>query len=279
MEILDHVREVRALMHEDIEAAMRLWASDLSEFLDEEALGEAAFNPFLADMFLLSEDVERVPKSVRKDRRKIDKLKSMTAHIYAGAPERAARLGHEAHSEGLRAVGMERSAKASPAMKVNAHHEAQQAHMLARNHLGKAGHTQAAELHQRAANFHKERQAMLAAQHGLSVEEKDARIQGKKKPDYSMGFPQEESTIENWISDLDEGEYDDDVKRASKMAAGASEVAKQPHANMSHHETAARLHFIAHGVALAHGHVDLAKKHKEMVVKHRDWAAKAKASA
>ena len=157
--------------------------------------------------------------------------------------------------------------------------------MLARNHLNKSGHTQAAELHQRAANFHKERKMMLAAQHNVATEAKDSddaaggRVLGKKKPDYSAGFPREESTIETWISDLDEGEYSDEVKRASKMAATASEVTKQPHANQTHHETAARMHFIAHGVALAHGHPELAAKHKDMVARHRDQAKQAKAAS
>ncbi len=304
MEILDHIRRVHSLAREDVQSALTLLAeTDLTEFLSDQALVDSFYDPILADMFSLSEDGDpHLPKSVRKERRKMDRLKTMTAHLYAGVPKRAASWGHEAHAEGLRAFGMERSAKASPEMKMKAHHEAHQAHMLAAHHLSKAGHKDAAALHQRAANFHHTRKARIASQHELQAtearndrlremarlasrreqagmdQEPDKRIQGKKKPDYSMGFPKEEQ-IQNWIADLDEAEYPDEVKRASKLAANATAVSKEPHANATHHETAARMHFIAKGVALAHKHNELAAKHDEFVKRHRAEAAKIKAAS
>ena len=270
--------------------------TDLTEFLSEEALVEAAFDPLLADMFSLSEDGEPQPhpaKAVRKDQRKMDRLKTMTAHIYAGVPSRVAAWGHEAHAEGLRAFGMERSDKASPRMKMKAHHEAHQAHQLAANKLRNAGHEEAASLHQRAANFHRDRKDALGQQHDIHVEARRVHGEAKgqddplpgppkkstKKPDNSMGFPKEES-IQNWIAELDEeGKYNDEVKRASKLAANASAVTQEKHAGASHHETAARMHFIAKGVALAHGHKDLAAKHDEFVNKHRIAAKQALAAS
>lgn len=107
-----------------------------------------------------------IPKTVRKDQRKSAHIAHATAPMYHGVPDDVAKWGHEAHGEGLRAYGMEKSAKAKPHMKVQAHHEAEQAHLLAAHHLLNAGHSEAASLHQRAANYHRERKHLLQREHG-----------------------------------------------------------------------------------------------------------------
>jgi hypothetical protein len=100
-----------------------------------------------------------------------------------------------------------------------------------------------------------------------------------KKPDYSVQFPKAFEQIHNWIADLDEAGYSDDVKRASKLAADATARSKEPNATGEHHATAARLHFIAHGVAKAHGHHELAQKHMDLVNKHREAHKQAQAAS
>jgi hypothetical protein len=308
--IRDHLADVHDLAAHDVSAAMSRMAESVVEFLETDALTEALLDPSLAFMFSLAglfEDAT-LSKSARKDQRKADHIRSVTAHVYAGVPHKIARWGHEAHGEGLRAFGIDRSTKTSPEMKMKAHHDAYQAHTVAAHHLGRAGHKQAAELHQRAAAYHRDRRSALTKTHSLpsmeaapdlrdvpskmhvaawrlgklrkklrtKSEAKEPRT--KRRPDSSVAFPKEEQ-IQNWIADLDEGGYSDDVKRASKLAADATATSQKPHANSDHHDTAARLHFIAHGVAKAHGHEDLAKKHLQLVQHHKKAAAQAKAVA
>ncbi len=303
MEILDHVSAVRSLMQESVPSAMRMMAdTPLVEFFNEEVLIEAYFDPLLASMFSLAsldEDAGNLPKAVRKDRRKMQHLQTMTAHIYSGVPQHVARWGHEAHAEGLRAFGMERSSKATPQRKMQAHHDASQAHMLASHHMSRAGHKTAAELHQRAAEYHRSRKAGLSQQHGIAATESKnrgsrfmemARLRRAKKksehaassdrqPDYSVQFPKAFESIQNWAADLDEAGYSDDVKRASKIAADATGKTKERGATGDHHDAAARLHFIAHGVAKAHGHHELAAKHMDFVSKHRSASQQARAAS
>lgn len=417
--IRERLVEVHDLVAHDVCAAMARMGESIAEFFELEALTEALLDPSLAFMFSLAGLFEDATpsKSARKDQRKADRIRSVTAHVYAGVPHKIARWGHEAHGEGLRAFGIDRSAKTSPDMKMKAHHDAYQAHVVAAHHLGRAGHKQAAELHQRAAAYHRDRRSSLTKQHSLPSMEAadrpyqshdkrrdpeyhvlhqvtkggttnwDARVvkarsqraarrlggkqlrkagyktrntpdtvqsrpwvkryavsggkanadftshklakafakkhsgkiepyhtsesvdlkdvpsrmhvaawrlgklrkklrtkseakepRTKRRPDSSVAFPKEEQ-IHNWLTDLDEGGYSDDVKRASKLAADATATSQQPHANSDHHDTAARLHFIAHGIAKAHGHEDLAKKHAEFVGKHKKAAAQAKAVA
>lgn len=73
--------------------------------------------------------------------------------------------------------------------------------------------------------------------------------------------------IEEFV--LDEASYPDEVKRASMLAGQATKAASGDNAGTSHHDTAQRLHQIAHGVAKAHGFDDLAAKHLDFHQKHK----------
>lgn len=292
MEILEHVSNVQSALQEDTSSAMRLMAEGILDFLDEDVLIEAMYNPQLAEMFDLATGIHEahLPKALRKDRRKMDRMKATLAPHYSGVPERVAAWGHEAHAEGLRAFGMDRSAKASPKLKVRAHHDANQAHRLAAHHLGQAGHKKAAELHMRAADYHSKRKAALVQQHGVSAEEsKNERIENeiRKAATGKVGIPtlgrKPRSTAENiesWLGDIDEAEgYHPDAKKATQVAFGATAHASKENATSDQHITAHNLHKIASGVAKAHGHVDIAKKHADKADWHKDQAAKVRASS
>jgi hypothetical protein len=322
MELAEHLAEIAArLQAGDYAIAFKRMAESVAPYLSDEALFEAIYNEHLAEMFALVED-GNPSKSVRKDQRKMDRIMTMTQHLYHNVPKKIAKWGHEAHAEGLRAFGMDRSKHAPAKMKLAAHHAASQAHQIAAQHLANAGHKDSADLHMRAANYHKKRHAEISSEHGAdempaesnsremnmrdwrhrsaAVQEakkdkqdgddddegddendgdeegeQDVALNPLKQPDSAVAFPKDEA-IQNWVTDLDEGEYHDDVKQASMLAANATKQAKMPNATVDHHETAARLHFIAHGVAKAHGHEELATKHMDMMNKHREAAKQAR---
>lgn len=363
MEIRSRLARVCVALQEDTPSAMAQMAESVLDCLDETLLAEAAQDARVAGLIALAEGSRQLSKAVRKDQRKMDLIRAHLAPHYAGVSDAAAAWAHEAHAEGLRAMGMERSKTASLKKKIDAHSHAQLAHEKAASVMQQHKRKDLSDLHMRAAGLHADRKAKLMQHHELPVHEdlqveaaevarelaealsrmawdaawdraamggddlharsKDAfyASQSAKSPkghreaaqahkqaaalayktgDRDLGdkhtraaaahtravrymmqphvtppIPREES-IENWIVDLDEDKYHPDAKTASMLAAQATKTSQEPHATGDSHERAARLHFIAQGVALAHGHHDLAAKHAEFVQKHRDTAKKMK---
>jgi hypothetical protein len=276
-----HVKAYRA--HEYARNHFKSKGHELAAHVHHKAMGyhDVQIDQHAKPAMKMAEDT----RSVRKDQRKMDAIKTSVTPLYTGVPDKVAKWGHEAHAEGLRAHGMERDPKAPIAMKLKAHHEAQQAHSLAANKLSQAGHDQPAMLHKQAASYHGSRKSALSSKDpgALTAEDMpDVRsipaqmhvaawrlknITKKKKATPAPTLPKME-----WMDRIDEGEYSDAVKNASKMAANASKAAKEPNATPEHHDTAARMHFVAHGIAQSHGHADLAAKHMDFVQKHRALA-------
>lgn len=285
---------------------MDLWA----ELGDVGALMESNCRGAMAAMARtgLYEQQVQPPRSVRKDQRKAAMMRTHLAGHYAGVPEKTAQWGHEAHAEGLRAFGIDRSTKTSKEMKVNAHDQARQAHLLAARHMEKGGHEKAATLHKQAAQYHGSRvQALTHTEDVASDAPAGARgrcgsvcksfVRGARRskpyrshclgPVWHPGMvgagkcakepaPKADKLKEMLAAPKSvpvSERYHDDVREASAAADSASETADSDRGSVDSHHAAARMHFIAHGVAKAHGNHLLAERHLARVHDHRQKAA------
>lgn len=247
---------------------MDLWAElgDVGALMESNCRGAMAA---MARTGLYEQEVQP-PRSVRKDQRKAAMMRTHLAGHYAGVPEKTAQWGHEAHAEGLRAFGIDRSTKTSKEMKVNAHDQARQAHLLAARHMDKGGHEKAATLHKQAAQYHGSRVQALTHTEDVASDARDARAHahmaawraGKLKKKLAAPKPVQVSE-----------RYHDDVREASAAADSASETADSDRGSADSHHAAARMHFIAHGMAKAHGNHLLAERHLARVHDHRQKAA------
>jgi hypothetical protein len=305
MELLAHLSEVERRLVEGFSAAARLMSADLHGFLSSEQLAESNQDFINHSMWLLSCGLVE-GSGYNKDRGKVHKIAQQTAHIYAGVPREVAKWGHEAHGFGAHAFGMDRAGKAPSDKVMQAHQHAASAHANAEQRLRAGGFDSAADLHKHAQSYHQRRIYALqepkkkaeavedprAELHQATIHAHMAQWRAQKLKNKLGKMPKQPAAIQSthmiggvrsapgtseaverlrfqaqW-SGLDEaGKYEDEVKRASKIAASASAIAKD-NGTPEQHGTASRLHFIAHGVAKAHGHNDLAQKHLEFHKQH-----------
>jgi len=359
MSLLEHLKGVEAKLNDHgFDEAIRALSADIADFFDEDTLSECETDPTLSMLFLAAGSDLQERNAYNKDQQKIARTVQQTAHIYQGVPDSLARWGHEAHSVGAHAFGMQRAGKAPQKKILQAHQNAIEAHRAAEDRLRKGGHHSAADMHRHARDFHT-RQAHQIQQQPAPKTRKEsiapalktrlselklglasaphhpgpdvlvdpkrpinrpkkppasAPMTGKAKSEAISGGMQAthdaqmhahmanwraqklkmklakrpttlKSTptlagsnprpaIPEWAELEEAGKYAPEVKRASTLAAAASGIAKDT-GSAEQHGVASRLHFIAHGVAKAHGHEDLAAKH---FLFHKEHAASAQAA-
>lgn len=272
METRRYLTNVWEALQEDFRSAVSILAeADVADFADEIAEGYA--------------------KEYNKDlKRRAAQDRSLAPH-YKGVPDSIAKWGKEAHAYGLHAHGMEKGGKAPRHKMVAAHAEAGKAHHFAHVKLDNAGHKDQADMHKRAAKYHRQKVSVLggddidegasddlraANTHAHMAQWRASQLKKKLAVKASSSKPQlkyaavvkKPTPIGEGIADfffLGEG-YEDAVKQASINAARRTKTAQ----SADDHKQAATLHGIAADIAKAHGHDDLAGKHAAHKQKHLD---------
>lgn len=264
------------------------YLANVIEVLREDT--STAFSLMAADIEDLHRELsEGMSKEYNKDLRKRAQQDQALAPHYRGVSPKLAAWGKEAHAYGMHAHGMETAGKAPKAKILAAHVEAGKAHQFASAKLSGAGHSEPAQMHKQAAQYHRRRvDALGGMDEGIADDLKTANIHAhmaqwragqlkkklankaastKPRLTYSAVVPKAKlgESIEDYILES----YPEAVKQASMLAGKATKTAQADNASPDQHDTASRLHLIAHGVAKAHGHEDLAKKHMDFHVRHK----------